>query len=113
MINRDKNLIIKFPQSWRHPINTRIGCYRNNIIYLEFVKEYVFYNPNNEDIDEINGKPNSDCSFRYTYSYKPIRPIYNIEIVDMKEKKTKNKVKKRYTNWNDVIRMENETKTEI
>ena len=32
MINRDKNLINKFPQNWRHPINTKFGCYRNNII---------------------------------------------------------------------------------
>ena len=32
MINKDKNLINKFPQNWRPPINTKIGCYRN-IIY--------------------------------------------------------------------------------
>ena len=31
-INKDKNLINKFPKNWRHPINTRFGCYRNNII---------------------------------------------------------------------------------
>ena len=30
MINKDKNLIIKFPQNWRHPINTKFNCYRNN-----------------------------------------------------------------------------------
>ena len=29
MINKDKNLINKFPQNWRHPINTKFGCYRN------------------------------------------------------------------------------------
>ena len=28
-INKDKNLINKFPKNWRHPINTRFGCYRN------------------------------------------------------------------------------------
>ena len=28
MINKDKNLIIKFPQNWRHPINTKFNCYR-------------------------------------------------------------------------------------
>ena len=28
VINKDKNLINKFPQNWRHPINTRFGCYR-------------------------------------------------------------------------------------
>ena len=32
MINKDKSLINKFPQNWRHPINTRFDCYRNNII---------------------------------------------------------------------------------
>ena len=30
MINKDKNLIIKFPHNWRHPINTKFNCYRNN-----------------------------------------------------------------------------------
>ena len=28
MINKDKNLIKKFPQNWRHPINTKFNCYR-------------------------------------------------------------------------------------
>ena len=32
MINTDKNLIKKFPQNWRHPINTKFDCYRNNKI---------------------------------------------------------------------------------
>ena len=27
MINKDKNLINKFPQDWRHPINTKFECY--------------------------------------------------------------------------------------
>ena len=40
VINKDKNLINKFPRSWRHPINTKFGCYRNNII----LKEYVYNN---------------------------------------------------------------------
>ena len=31
IINKDKNLIIKFPQTWRHPINMKINCYGNNI----------------------------------------------------------------------------------
>ena len=31
MINKDKSLINKFPQNWRHPINTRFDCYRNEI----------------------------------------------------------------------------------
>ena len=31
-INKDKNLINKFQKNWRHPINTRFGCHRNNII---------------------------------------------------------------------------------
>ena len=29
MINKDKNLINKFPKNCRHPINTRFNCYRN------------------------------------------------------------------------------------
>ena len=32
MISKDKNLNNKFPQNWRHPLNTRFDCYRNNII---------------------------------------------------------------------------------
>ena len=27
-INKDKNLINKFPKNWRHPINTKFNCYR-------------------------------------------------------------------------------------
>ena len=30
MITKDKNLINKFPQDWRHPISTKFNCYRNN-----------------------------------------------------------------------------------
>ena len=30
MINKDKNLKNKLPKNWRHPINTRFNCYRNN-----------------------------------------------------------------------------------
>ena len=29
MINKDKNLINKFPKNLKHPINTRFNCYRN------------------------------------------------------------------------------------
>ena len=29
MINKDKNLINKFPKNWIHPINTKFNCYRN------------------------------------------------------------------------------------
>ena len=32
MINKDENLINKFPRIWRHPINLKFNCYRNNII---------------------------------------------------------------------------------
>ena len=28
LINKDKNLINKFPQTWRHPINSKFDCYR-------------------------------------------------------------------------------------
>ena len=28
MINKDKNLINKFPRVWRHPINMKFDCYR-------------------------------------------------------------------------------------
>ena len=27
-INKDKNLINKFPKNWRHPVNTKFNCYR-------------------------------------------------------------------------------------
>ena len=29
LINKDKNLINRFPKNLRHPINTRFSCYRN------------------------------------------------------------------------------------
>ena len=32
MFNKNKSLLKKFPQNWRHPINTRFDCYRNNIL---------------------------------------------------------------------------------
>ena len=32
IINKEKNLINKFPQNWRHPIIIKFNCYRNNII---------------------------------------------------------------------------------
>ena len=32
LINKGKNLTNKFPQNWRHPINTRFDCYRNEIV---------------------------------------------------------------------------------
>ena len=32
LINKEKNLINKFPQTWRHPFNMKFNCYRNNII---------------------------------------------------------------------------------
>ena len=28
LINKDKNLINKFPCDWRHPINMKFNCYR-------------------------------------------------------------------------------------
>ena len=31
MINKDKSLIKKFTQNWKHPINTRFDCHRTNI----------------------------------------------------------------------------------
>ena len=33
VINKDKSLIIKFPQDWRNPINTSFGCCRSKITY--------------------------------------------------------------------------------
>ena len=30
LINKDKNLINKFPRTWSHPINRKFNCYRNN-----------------------------------------------------------------------------------
>ena len=56
MIIKDKNLIKKFPRNWWHPINSKVNCYLKKIIYMEFVKEYVFYNVNIEGVDEINVK---------------------------------------------------------
>ena len=35
---------------------------------MTFVKEYVFYNINIRDVDEISDKASSDCSDRYIHS---------------------------------------------
>ena len=32
MNDKDKNLVNKFPRNWRHPINIKYDCFRNNII---------------------------------------------------------------------------------
>ena len=51
MINKDKTLINHFPQNWWQPVNTKFECSRNNNFQLDFVKEYVFYNQNNENLN--------------------------------------------------------------
>ena len=61
---------------------------------MKIVKEYVFFNPDNEDIDEIIDKASSDCSYRYTHSYKPLDLIYKIKKLDMKKIKPKFKYHK-------------------
>ena len=58
---------------------------------MEFVKEYVFYNTNNKDIDEFIVETSSDCSDRYIHSHS-LRLIFNLKIIDMEDNKTKNKV---------------------
>ena len=55
---------------------------------MEFVKEYVFYNINIKDIDEIIFKACSDCSSRYIHSYS-LRLIFNVKIIDKEGNKTK------------------------
>ena len=58
---------------------------------MKFVKEYVFYNINTEDVDEIIVKASSDCSDRYILSYSSCL-IFNVKIIDEKDNKTKDKV---------------------
>ena len=58
---------------------------------MEFVKEYVFYNINDEDVDEIIVKASSDCSDRYIYPYSSCL-IFNVKTIDEKYNKTKDKV---------------------
>ena len=53
---------------------------------MNFVKEYVFYNPNIIDIDEIIDKSCSDCSNKGIYSYKPLDLKYSMKILDKKKK---------------------------
>ena len=59
---------------------------------MDFVKEYVFYIINVEDIDEITVKASSDCSCRFLHSYGLLRPIFNVKIIDERDTKTNNKV---------------------
>ena len=58
---------------------------------MDFVKEYVFKNPNIEDVDEIIIKACSDCSYRYIHSYS-LRLIFNVKIINMEDSKTRNLV---------------------
>ena len=69
---------------------------------MEFVKEYVFHNINIEDVDEIIVKASSDCSYRYIQSYKPLRLIFNVKIIDERGNKTENKVFK-YTSIERIL----------
>ena len=68
---------------------------------MEFVKEYVFYNINIKDVDEIIVKASSECSDRYIHSYS-LRLIFNVKIIDMEDDKTKNKVFK-YTSGGMIL----------
>ena len=58
---------------------------------MEFVKEYVFYNINIEDVDGIIVKACSDCSNRYIHSYN-LRLMFNVKIIDKEDNKTKNRI---------------------
>ena len=64
---------------------------------MEFVKEFVFYIINIEDVDEIIVKASSDCSDRYINSYS-LHVIFNVKIIDERDDKTKNKVFKYTSN---------------
>ena len=68
---------------------------------MEFVKEYVFYNINIEDVDEIIVKTSSDFSDRYIHSYS-LRLIFNVKVIDERDNKTKNKVFK-YTSFGRIL----------
>ena len=57
---------------------------------MEFVKEYVFYKINIEDVDEIIVKASSDCSDRYIHSLSSCL-TFDVKILDEKDNKTKDK----------------------
>ena len=58
---------------------------------MEFVKEYVFYNINIEDVDETIVKACSECSYKNIHSYN-LHLIFNVNIINKEDNKTKNKV---------------------
>ena len=58
---------------------------------MEFVKEYVFYNINIKNVDEIIVEASSDCSDRYNHSYSSCL-IFNVKIMDEKDNKTKDNI---------------------
>ena len=64
---------------------------------MELLKEYVFYNINIKDVDEIIVKASSDCFDRYIHLYS-FRLKFNVKIIDERDNKTKNKVFK-YTSF--------------
>ena len=68
---------------------------------MEFVKEYVFYIINIEDVDEIIVKGCSDCSYRYIQSYI-LFLIFNVKIIHERDNKSKNRVFK-YTLGGRII----------
>ena len=79
---------------------------------MDFVKKYVFYNPNVKDIDEVFSESSSECSYKYIRSYNPLDLIYNKKILDVKKENKKWSIK-RYTNWNSVFLMTDGTKRYI
>ena len=56
---------------------------------MNFVIEYVFYNTNIEGVDEIIVKASSDCSYRIIHPYGPLCLIFNVKIIDERDKKNK------------------------
>ena len=65
---------------------------------MEFLKEYVFYNINIKNVDEIIDRASSNCSDRYIHSYS-FCLIFNVKIIDEKDNKTKDKVFKNTSIW--------------
>ena len=68
---------------------------------MEFIKKFVFYYINIGDVDEINVKACSDCSYRYIHSNN-LSLKFIVKIIDERDNKSKIKVLK-YTSGGRIL----------
>ena len=64
MIHKNKSLINKFNESWRHPLNRKI---RNNRVQMIITSEFFYYNPSINSIYDIIKTISEEHNEKYGY----------------------------------------------